>query len=73
MNEYFIIFCADFKMFLVIICALMILITQIIIETDENLKRHKNYRTKHFCNTKHEPIRFPATEQILPLRLPSFV
>ena len=49
-----VVFCAscstkhqNILMFLVMICTLRVLMGQIIVETDEDQKHHKNSRTKH--------------------------
>ena len=43
-------------MFLVMICAFMVLIAQFIIETNENLNIKNNSSTEHVCSTKHLSI-----------------
>ena len=43
-------------MFLVMICAVMMLITQNITKADENLEHQKNCSTKHVCSIKHQSI-----------------
>ena len=53
-------FCALVLMFLVMICALIVLLADIITETDEIKNIKENYSTKHICRTKHQSILPPG-------------